>query len=92
MAEIPIEIDGNVPSESYYLEPDPNLDAPVMVARSVGWTDSLDIVVQVMNPSDLPIVLEPGQPIAVLHPTTEINSHMSRPSAVVNNVDQFHDH
>jgi hypothetical protein len=36
MALVPTELDGHVPSESYFLEPHTELEAPVMVARQVG--------------------------------------------------------
>jgi hypothetical protein len=53
---------GTSPPSPTLLEPEPELDALVMVVRSVGWTYSLENVAQVMNTSDLPSSIRHRQP------------------------------
>lgn len=91
MAIVPIELDGAISTESYLLEPSADFESPVMVARSVGWTDSLDNVAQVMNSSDIPVQLEPGQPIGYLYPAHEASKPAKEMSRSVNNLQPVHE-
>lgn len=87
IALVPIELDGNVSSESYLLEPQSELDVPVMVARSVGWTRSVNNVAEVINPTDFPVLLEPGQPLGTIHQTCERTLSTNHPIASVNRLE-----
>lgn len=91
MALVPIELEGHIPSETYYLEPDLEMLAPIMVARSVGWTNSLDNVAQVMNTTDAPVMLHPGQPLGTLYAIEERGTVKVRRGPVVNNIQPFRD-
>ncbi|KAI5448788.1 hypothetical protein NCC49_006590 [Naganishia albida] len=60
-----------------------------MVARSVGWSNSVDNVAQVMNTTDVPVLLEPGQPIGVLRPTYKRGFGTRGATATVNIVSLY---
>ena len=86
MVELPIEIEGSVDTESYLLEPDSEYELPLMIARSVGRTDSRDHRVQVMNTTNTPVELRSGQPIATIHPTIERSNTRTLRTAHVNSI------